>query len=168
MTKFIVRDLLLATLVIASFLAESSNAQLQTMSGLGIGLIIYLTHEWSHYVGAVLTGANLRRANSLLSPFIFSFDSKTNSRKQFIDMSWPGFASTFSCLVILYIFRPDMIWAEVAWTAALALTAFTVIVEGPIFLWALIKREIPPVEIPLIDFNSAVQTLKTRLKKLIQ
>ena len=78
MTKFIVRDLLLATLVIASFLAESSNAQLQTMSGLGIGLIIYLTHEWSHYVGAVLTGANLRRANSLLSPFIFSFDSKAN------------------------------------------------------------------------------------------
>ena len=166
MSKFIVRDLLIATLVIASFLLESSNIHLQLMSGLGIGLIIYLMHEWSHYIGAILTGANLTRANSLLSPFIFSFDSKTNSRKQFIDMSWPGFASTFSCLLILYMFRPNMIWAEAAWTAALALTTFTVLVEGPILLWTLIKREIPPVEIPLIGFNSLLRSIISKLKRL--
>ena len=164
MKKFIVRDLLILTLVLSLLVVNLESNNLQLMTGIGVGLLIYLLHEWSHYLGAVRSGAHLKRAGSLFSPFIFSFDSNTNSRKQFIDMSWPGFASTFSCLLALYLYRPDEIWAEVAWKAAIALTAFTVVVEGPIFLWAIIKREIPPIEIPLINVNPALRSFNKKLK----
>ena len=159
MTKFIIRDLLLAVLVLLLFLFGPDNTIMQTLIGLGIGLVIYLLHEWSHYLGAVLTQAKFNMARALYSPFLFSFDSKANSRQQFLDMSWPGFAATFTCLVILYLYRPDTLWAEVAWIAALTLSAFTLVVEGPIFLWALIRREIPAVEIPIIGVNPLLQSL---------
>ena len=164
MKKFIVRDLLITTLVLSLLVVNLDSNNLQLMTGIGVGLLIYMLHEWSHYLGAVRSGAHLKTAGSIFSPFIFSFDSKTNSRKQFVDMSWPGFATTFSCLLTLYLYRPDEIWAEVAWKAALALTAFTVVVEGPIFLWAIIKREIPPIEIPLIDVNPSLRSFIKKLK----
>ena len=164
MKKFILRDLFLAALVLALIVIGLGNTNMQILSGLGIGLVIYLLHESSHYLGAVLTGATLKRASALYSPFLFSFDSKANSLKQYMDMSWPGFASTFSCLLILYLYRPDTIWSEVAWFAALALSAFTLLVEGPLFLWAIIRREIPPVEIPLIDTNPVARSLIKKLQ----
>lgn len=159
MTKFLIRDVLLAVFVLLLFLFSPDDDIMQTLLGLGIGLVIYLLHEWSHYLGAVLTKAKFNTARVLYSPFLFSFDSKANSRQQFFRMSWPGFAATFTCLAILYLYRPDKLWAEVAWIAALALSTFTLVVEGPIFLWALIRREIPAVEIPIIGVNPVLKYL---------
>ena len=129
MTTFIIRDVTLAILVLATFLLSPAHPILQTALGLGIGLIIYQLHEWSHYLGAVATRASLTRAKAWYSPFLFSFDSQLNSRGQFIDMSWPGFVTTFTCLALLYFFRPAELWADTAWLAALA--------GFGVFCWAL-------------------------------
>ena len=163
MTTFIIRDVTLAILVLATFLLSPAHPILQTALGLGIGLIIYQLHEWSHYLGAVATRASLTRAKAWYSPFLFSFDSQLNSRGQFIDMSWPGFATTFTCLALLYFFRPAELWADTAWLAALALTGFTVVVEGPLFLWAIVRHEVPAVEIPGLGNNPVVRTILDKL-----
>ena len=165
MTKFIIRDILLTALVLLLFLIGTENTIMQILMGLGIGLVIYLVHEWSHYLGAALTKAKFKTASALYSPFLFSFDSNANSYRQFIDMSWPGFAATLTCLAILYLYTSDMLWAEVACIAALVLGAFTLLVEGPIFLWALIRQEVPAVEIPFLSVNPVLQSLTKEITK---
>ena len=48
MTKFLIRDVLLAVFVLLLFLFSPDDDIMQTLLGLGIGLVIYLLHEWSH------------------------------------------------------------------------------------------------------------------------
>ena len=160
MKKFVIRDLSLTVIVTFTFLLDNGHIAVQTIMGLGIGLLIYLMHEWSHYLAGLATGAALSRAKAIYSPFLFSFDSRTHSRKQFIDMSWPGFVTTFGSLAILFFFRPAALWSDIAWLAAVVLSLFTLIIEGPIFLWAILIGEIPAVEIPGLGNNSIFKKLR--------
>ena len=51
--------------------------------GLALGALGFMFHEWSHLGGAVLSGSRIESATSLRAKYLFSFDSKHNSRRQF-------------------------------------------------------------------------------------
>ena len=164
MKKFLIRDGSLIAIVVLLFVLAPKTALLQVATGLGIALVVYLLHEWSHYLAALRQGAVILMADSIFSPFLFSFDSVENTQDQFIQMSWPGFAATFISVAVLYFSLPDTLWAEVAWISVLVLTTFTLVVEGPIFLWAVFKQEVPAVEIPLIGKNSVLNAALNKLR----
>lgn len=160
MSKFIVRDVALLAITVTLFFIDPVSQPMQVALGLLLGLCAYLFHEWAHYVGALVSRSNVRLGQAIWSPFLFSFDSNSNSVQQFWHMTWPGFAAT-ACYLICYIhwFDSARTADQVAVTLALALATLTVVIEGPIALWVLIKGVIPAVEIPLIGDNKVLNEL---------
>lgn len=116
-------------------------------AGLGIGIGHYLLHEWGHAAGGLATGSSIRPAPSLRGLSLFSFDSKTNTRRQFVVMSLCGFLVTGLVLLGVYTWLPsDWLATRVARGAVLFLVALTVFVEFPLVIYALITGRLPPVE----------------------
>lgn len=115
--------------------------------GLSVALACYFGHEWGHLAGALATGSRVRAPERLSSPSLFSFDSKANGRRQFLVMSFSGFAMTGVALAVVYGLLPDGLLAtRVARGAVLFLTALTVFVEFPLVIWSLVRDDLPPVE----------------------
>ena len=115
--------------------------------GLGLGASAYLIHEWGHLTGALLSGSHVEAPRSLGSISLFSFDSKQNSRGQFLAMSFAGFAMTGVALLVAYGALPEgQLATRVARGAVLFLTALTVFIEFPLVIWSLLRDDLPPVE----------------------
>lgn len=154
--RLALRDLLVTATVIAAWtwLAPLTAAQDSLLAdfvgvplGLAVALACYLGHEWGHLAGALATGSRVGAPEHLGSPSLFSFDSKANGRRQFLVMSFSGFAMTGAALGVVYGLLPDGLLAtRVARGAVLFLTALTVLVEFPLVIWALIRDDLPPVE----------------------
>lgn len=137
---------------------------MQILLGVGLGLSAYLFHEWSHLLGATLTGASVTSPESLFSPFLFSFDSKANTTAQFVHMTWPGFLATATYIGAYYLLLPDTLWGVIARWIAIALTTATILIEGPIALWIVFRDDLPPVEIPGLAENRLLNDLLVRLR----
>ncbi len=153
--KLALRDLVLVALLAGFWwlTAEHSAGEgplsdfVGLLAGLGLGVSVYLLHEWGHLLGALATGSVVHAPESLGSRFLFSFDSKANSRRQFLTMSLTGFAVTGAALVAAYTVLPDgQLATRVARGAVLFLTFLLVFIELPLFLWALLRGSLPPVE----------------------
>jgi len=115
--------------------------------GAWIGAAGYLLHEWGHLAGALATGSRVEAPTTLKSGFLFSFDSRRNSLRQFLVMSFSGFAATALVVWAYYAFLPDAFLASrVARGVALVGAALTVFVELPLVGYALLGRGLPPVE----------------------
>ena len=115
--------------------------------GLAVALACYFGHEWGHLAGALATGSRVAAPERLGSISLFSFDSKANDRRQFLVMSFSGFAMTGVALAVVYGLLPDgWLATRVARGGVLFLTALTVFIEFPLVGWALLRDDLPPVE----------------------
>ena len=113
------------------------------------------------------TLSQIDAASALWSPFLFSFDSEANSRKQFLHMTWPGFAATALYLVVYGLLLPaGVLWGDIAWAAAVFLAGLTLVIEGPIAVWTLFRRTPPPVEIPFLGNNPVLQQVNDLWRRL--
>ena len=153
--KFALRDLTIVLIgLVAWWLMADWGAQ-DTMkgdlSGLVIGLLIgaggYFLHEWGHLAGAWFTGSQVEAPKTLKTGFLFSFDSHQNNLRQFLVMSFSGFAATALVIWAFYTFLPDGLLATRVARGVVLFGAFlTVVIEIPLVLYAVITRKLPPVE----------------------
>ena len=148
MSRFVVRDALLLLLALSLWFLTLTFPALAIPAAVTTGLIAFELHEWGHWFGAAKAHAVITPARSLFSPFLFNFDSKANSRRQFLAMSWPGFLATAVFLAIFQWGLPDThpattLTRQVGW----GLAAVTIIIEIPLALWTLAGGRIPPVPV---------------------
>jgi hypothetical protein len=155
--KFVLRDAVLSTVVggawILAWPVSTGTGPVADLVGvvlgLGAGLVAYLGHEWGHLTGALLTGSHVTAPAKLSSGFLFSFDSRRNSRRQFVLMSLSGFAVTGIALVVVYGFLPqEALATRVARGLVVFGASLTVFVETPLLLVSLLSGSIlPQVEV---------------------
>lgn len=118
------------------------------VAGLAVGLATFLLHEWGHLLGALGSRSNVRLPERLGSIYLFSYDSRRNSRRQFVIMSLSGFAVTGVAVWAAYAWLPDgQLATRVGRGAVLVLAFFTVVLEVPLLLWSLARPTLPPVEV---------------------
>ncbi|MBO6558440.1 MAG: hypothetical protein JJ957_18220 [Pseudomonadales bacterium] len=164
MRLFVFRDSAIVIVTMGLFILSPENMALQICLGVGLGLSAYLFHEWAHWLGARLVNAKIDSPDFILSPFLFSFDSEANSTRQFVHMTWPGFLATAIYITAYDLLLPDTLWGQIAWWMAVALTLATVIIEGPLALWAVLREDLPPVEIPFLGENRVLNQLFDRVQ----
>jgi hypothetical protein len=156
--KIAVRDLLVIAVSIALWhgLAEYTLGNtpladfLGVILGLSMGVCGYFLHEWGHFAGALLTRSHVHAPATLKTGFLFSFDSKRNSKRQFLVMSLTGFLMTAVVTFAFYTFLPDGLLASRVARGVAVLGAFLVLfVETPLLLYGLFgPTGIPPIEAP--------------------
>jgi len=109
--RFAVRDALVAALTLAllawdrTLVLAGATGSRATAVGVTSGVLFALTsffaHEWGHWLGAVLTGGLVHPPRRLVSFFLFFFDTGRSTRRQFLAMSYGGYAATLAALVAL-------------------------------------------------------------------
>ena len=115
--------------------------------GLLAGVCIFVLHEWGHLLGAFATGSTISAPRSLATPFLFSFDSRRNSRRQFLVMSFAGWAVTLACVWVAYALLPTGLFAaRVARGVVMANALLVVVIEVPLVAFSLFTGRVPPVE----------------------
>lgn len=153
--KLAVRDLTILTVAVLLWgLASGFSAgggAVSDFSGLVVGLALgscaFIVHEWGHFLGALAARSAVRPGQSLRSLFVFSFDSRLNSRGQFLAMSFAGFAATAAAVWASYALLPsDLLASRVARGVALVSAFLGVFIEVPLVGWALWTGRVPPVE----------------------
>jgi len=139
--KLLGRDsAIIAVAVFACPLASPFSAgtgAVSDLTGLLLGLLLgacaFLAHEWAHLLGALATGSVVQPPTSLRSPFVFTFDSRANSRRQFLVMSFAGFAATAAVVWGAYtLLSPELLATRVARGAVVFLAFLTEILELPL------------------------------------
>lgn len=126
------------------------------LAGLAVGVVAYLLHEWGHLAGALAVGSVVHPSRSLRSPFVFSFDSKRNSRQQFLVMSLGGFGVTAAAIGVAYGLLPDGLLATRVARGAIGFLAFLgVAIELPLFVYTLLGGGVPPVDVGAPDERPA-------------
>ena len=154
--KLLARDLaILGVALVAWQLAAPLSAgtgAVSDVSGVLLGLLFgagaFLLHEWGHLLGALATGSAVKPPASLRSPFVFSYESRTNSRRQFLAMSFAGFAATALVVWVAYAVLPSGLLAtRVARGLVVFLTFLTVVLEVPLVLYSLVSRKVPPLDL---------------------
>ena len=148
MHPLLLRDCAIALATLPCWLFAVSYPVLVVPAAAGAGIVAFQLHEWGHWLGARHAHACITPARSLLSPFLFNFDSKANSRRQFLWMSWPGFVATAVFLAVFQWLLPEAhpatpLTRQIGW----GLAAVTVLVEVPLALWTLAGGRIPPVPV---------------------
>ena len=94
-----------------------------------------------------MTGSRVEAPKTLKTGFLFSFDSRENDLRQFLVMSFSGFAATALVIWAFYTFLPDGLLATRVARGVVLFGAFlTVVIELPLVLYAVISRKLPPVE----------------------
>ncbi len=103
-----------------------------------IGAIVFgitlshILHEWGHYIGVRLAGAN-PPVKSAAAPLFFDFDYKNGTQKQFLWMSFGGAAGNWLLVLVLLISLPfDTIGRVMIWATAAGMTAYVAILEYPV------------------------------------
>ncbi len=150
--RFALRDitLLVATVVlwVVDARRDGGSPWISIAAGIGAAVCAYSMHEWGHVIGAHLSGSVFTPARRLISPFLFSYDTTRNSRHQFVVMSLSGFAATAVYAAAYLLWMPqDRLAGRYGLNGALILAGLTVVIEFPIFFWALLGRKLPPVKL---------------------
>ncbi len=133
------RDLALALLCAALWVADAQLWErgdgLAVFVGIATGvmtvLVAFFGHEWGHLTGALLAGATVH-AQPLSSPFLFHFDVARSNRRQFLAMSYGGYAASLLGLVVVAAAVPWDRWS--GWTALVLVGAgllVTAVLETP-------------------------------------
>lgn len=150
--KFALRDAAIIALALAAWRwiapASAHPGFVGDLTGLVAGLLAGITgpllHEWGHLAGAVVTGSRVGPGAHLGSPFIFGFDARQNSVRQFLVMSLGGFLVTGLAVWACYALLPDELLASrVARGVAMLLAVAGVVLELPLVVAALVTRSIP-------------------------
>lgn len=115
--------------------------------GLAIGLCPFVLHEWGHLLGAVATRSAVRPPTTLATPYLFSFDSKQNSRKQFLVMSFSGWVVSIAVAWAIYTqLPPDLLATRVARGVVVLAIGLVILIEVPLVAFSLLTGRVPPVE----------------------
>ena len=115
--------------------------------GLLLGACAFLVHEWGHLLGALATRSAVQPPASLRSPFVFTFDSRANSRRQFLAMSFTGFAATAAVVWAAFAVLPsELLATHVARGLIVFLTFLAAVLEVPLVVYSLISRRVPPID----------------------
>ena len=130
---------------------SAADGALADFVGVAVGLLggvcIFVLHEWGHLLGAFATGSAIRAPRTLATPFLFSFDSRRNSRRQFLVMSFAGWAATGACVWAAYALLPAGLFAaRVARGVVIANALLVLVIEVPLVAFSLLTGRIPPVE----------------------
>ncbi|MEM9177448.1 MAG: hypothetical protein AAGC67_19710 [Myxococcota bacterium] len=150
--RFVIRDaVIVAVAAIAWMLLAARSAGagfVADLSGWIVGLLLfacaYVAHEWSHYLGAILSGGRADIGDNLASGFLFSFGTEGNTLGTFVAMSLSGFVATGAAVAFFYFGLPDEYLAtRVARGGALFLTMLGVVLEVPLLLYGLFTRSVP-------------------------
>jgi len=153
--KLLARDVLivLLTAVVWHLAAESSATPgmrgdfAGVVAGVTIGVSGYLLHEWGHLLGALAAGSTVRPGRSLASGFLFSFDSRANTRRQFLALSFGGWIATAAVLWFVYAQLPSELFASrVARGVVAANVLLVVLLEIPLVAFSLVTGRVPPVD----------------------
>lgn len=92
----------------------------------------FLLHEWGHLAGALLVRATVHHPETVFSTFLFQFDSDRNDRRQFLGMSFGGFAASALVVALLLVFLPrDALAGQLALALTLLGVVATVVLEFP-------------------------------------
>ena len=117
------------------------------LAGLTIGVAGYLLHEWGHLIGAMLAGSTVRPPKSLASGFLFSFDSRANTRGQFLSLSFGGWIATVLVLWFVYaVLPPDLFATRVARGFVAGNVLLIILLEFPLVGYSLWTGRVPPVD----------------------
>jgi hypothetical protein len=117
------------------------------VAGVTIGVSGYLLHEWGHLLGALAAGSTVRPGRSLASGFLFSFDSRANTRRQFLALSFGGWLATALVLWFVYAQLPsDLFASRVARGVVAANVLLVVLLEIPLVVFSLVTGRVPPVD----------------------
>lgn len=115
--------------------------------GLAVGLVPFVLHEWGHLFGAIATRSSVRPPTTLATPYLFSFDSKQNSRRQFLAMSFSGWVVSIAVAWAIYTqLPPDLLATRVARGVVVLAIGLIVVIEVPLVAFSLWTGRVPPVE----------------------
>jgi hypothetical protein len=114
------------------------------LTGLLTAVCGYLAHEWGHLLGARLSGGVVERPASVLSLFLFRFDSDRNGRGAFLAMSLGGFAASAAGVALLLGVLPrDALSGQLALTLTALGVLATALLELPPFFRVLRGGALP-------------------------
>ena len=117
------------------------------VAGVALGVCALPLHEWGHFAGAAATRSAMRPAEGLRRVFAFSFDSRANSLRQFLAMTFGGWAGTAAAVWVAYaVLPPELLATRVARGMALLSVLLVVMTEIPLLARAFWTGRIPPVE----------------------
>lgn len=99
---------------------------------LGGMVLSHLIHEWGHFAGAVLAGANLT-IKPAAHPLFFDFDYDHNRPRQFLQMSIGGLLGNILLLltVLLLITSPSLLTTSLL-AAVIGQLVYVLILELPV------------------------------------
>jgi hypothetical protein len=116
------------------------------VAGLAVFAAAYLIHEWGHVAGAFASSSVLHPGPGLHSPSVFRFDTRRNTRPQFLWMSVGGFVATGLLLWAAYALLPDDLLAtRVARGGVAFLALLGVVLELPLVVYSLATNKLPPL-----------------------
>lgn len=103
-----------------------------TGAGISAAVVGFLLHEWGHLAGALLVGSRVHFPDRVLAPLLFHFDTVRNDRRQFLWMSYGGYAASVVGVVAIVALAPLHRWSgQVALGLAGLGTLVTMIAEIP-------------------------------------
>jgi len=145
--------ILAATLLIWHYAAVYSQGTgaLADFTGVAVGAMValcsHLLHEWGHIVGGLAGRSVMQPGKSIKSLSLFSYSSKSNSKKQFLLMSVCGFIATgIMVLFCFFVLPDDHLASHIARGYSLIQVALAVVLEFPLVAWALFGKGLPPVD----------------------
>jgi hypothetical protein len=110
----------------------------------------YCGHEWGHLAGAVVAGSTVHSTNRLTSFYLFHFDTRLSSSRQFLSMAAGGLIVSTVLLVFWLMVLPLPTLAGIAALTLIVLGfAATLITELPV-VWR-IARGAPMPKGPLFE-----------------
>ncbi len=153
--KLFARDLAIVATIVALWRLTArfsvGDGPIADLSGLllgaALGACALPLHEWGHFLGGLASGSAMRPTESLRKLFSFSFDSRSNSQRQFLAMSFAGWAGTAAAVWVAYGLLPsDLLATRVARGMTLLSVLLVVVTEVPLLVRAFWTGRIPPVE----------------------
>jgi hypothetical protein len=110
----LIRDLLVVALTLALWHVDASLRETTSFLSVLVAILAgafaaisgYLAHEWGHLIGARLSGGIVHFPKSVVSTFLFYFDTKNSDRRQFLSMSLGGFAASAVVTPLLILALP--------------------------------------------------------------
>jgi hypothetical protein len=131
----IARDLALLAVAALLWWADargSGSALLAVAAGVSAGVAGFLLHEWGHLAGALAAKSRVHFPDRVLAPLLFHFDTTRNDRRQFLWMSYGGYAGSLAGIALILAFAPlDRLSGRVALGLAAAGALVTFLAEVP-------------------------------------
>lgn len=152
--KLIARDLSLWTLMFAVSWAEAraleQGAPAAVSISLGVlasilvaGCVLYV-HEAGHLIGSLATRSVVHYPTKLSAPLLFDFDVAKNDRRQFLAMSFGGYAGSVIAIAVILAFMPlDRLSGKLSVGLALLSGLVSLVLEGPT-TWRVLRGGEPP------------------------